>query len=230
MRGATVNRLQVAQNREVSIHAPRAGCDRKPSGSRASCWASFQFTHPVRGATAIVAYESLVWFVSIHAPRAGCDKSKKVSSTNHKTFQFTHPVRGATQSDPPPPRGARSFNSRTPCGVRPITSSVPACTASFNSRTPCGVRLWSQLDQRRRTLVSIHAPRAGCDVLGAHVADLDCVSIHAPRAGCDPPHAPQGAGGLGFNSRTPCGVRRRPSLSSLRSSKFQFTHPVRGAT
>ncbi len=33
--------------------------------------------------------------------------------------------------------------------------------------------------------VSIHAPRAGCDLVKAVDGVVDLVSIHAPRAGCD---------------------------------------------
>ena len=33
--------------------------------------------------------------------------------------------------------------------------------------------------------VSIHAPREGCDVIRAHQAADWLVSIHAPREGCD---------------------------------------------
>ena len=35
---------------------------------------------------------------------------------------------------------------------------------------------------------------------------------------------------VGFNSRTPCGVRRSAVHPSRLQCKFQFTHPVRGAT
>ena len=34
-------------------------------------------------------------------------------------------------------------------------------------------------------LVSIHAPRVGCDAYIAFVSQLLNVSIHAPRVGCD---------------------------------------------
>ena len=33
-----------------------------------------------------------------------------------------------------------------------------------------------------------------------------------------------------FNSRTPCGVRLSPDRISYKDTKFQFTHPVWGAT
>ena len=169
----------------VSIHAPREGCDRciellqlKQSSfnSRTPCgvrlWTSliicvtllgfnsrtpcgvrqsksgalfgqtkFQFTHPVRGATFLVSS----------------------SSPEPDKFQFTHPVRGATSRRCSPQAGGRSFNSRTPCGVRHILGAL------------LGLRL----------VVSIHAPRAGCDARDRRVTPKLTVSIHAPRAGCD---------------------------------------------
>ena len=132
------------------------------------------------------------------------------SHLERQMFQFTHPVRGAT-----------------------VSSEII----------------------RARSVVSIHAPRAGCDdatkspllaaglfqfthpVRGATLAKhplewTRAVSIHAPRAGCDLPYAsitgspmtfqfthpvrgativeaPVVIPFLGFNSRTPCGVRHK---------------------
>ncbi len=102
-------------------------------------------------------------------------------------------------------------------------------------------------------IVSIHAPRAGCDltcvswcqrygafqfthpVRGATLWTAPppvnmMVSIHAPRAGCDPSPTSRQSSIRRFNSRTPCGVRPGVSRVSEVSSEFQFTHPVRGAT
>ena len=56
----------------------------------------FQFTHPVRGATARHARLTPRAGVSIHAPRAGCDNKDIATERNKTEFQFTHPVRGAT--------------------------------------------------------------------------------------------------------------------------------------
>ena len=78
-------------------------------------------------------------------------------------FQSTHPVRGATSS-----RGFSSaeklFQSTHP--VRGATSSKSTNIANW--------------------LISIQAPRAGCDAspFETFQAALD-ISIHAPRAGCD---------------------------------------------
>ena len=102
-------------------------------------------------------------------------------------------------------------------------------------------------------LVSIHAPRVGCDTVERYLDYLGYVSIHAPRVGCDKgvstsdllqrvfqfTHPVWGATVAQedrvaqegrFNSRTPCGVRLLATKSVLDSYKFQFTHPVWGAT
>ena len=100
--------------------------------------------------------------------------------------------------------------------------------------------------------VSIHAPRAGCDMLITNFCGKIRVSIHAPRAGCDLPerttiyylivsiHAPRaGCDCLSepnpflfkrFNPRTPCGVRHYQQQPCRDVYEFQSTHPVRGAT
>ena len=145
--------------------------------------------------------------VSIHAPRAGCDP-----------YQAHHiPLH-------------RGFNSRTPCGVRHATNANNQATACFNSRIPCGVRLTSVTSTTRHFNVSIHAPHAGCDVRGAKACDACLVSIHAPRAGCDDVETHRHTRDRGFNSRTPCGVRPRSPATHTSLTRFQFTHPVRGAT
>ena len=55
----------------------------------------------------------------------------------------------------------------------------------FNPRTPGGVRRIIGVDFHFQTEVSIHAPRAGCDILKCLTVMDVAVSIHAPRAGCD---------------------------------------------
>ena len=58
---------------EVSIHAPREGCDSSAEGLIPDS-EKFQFTHPGRGAT-----------------------EGEWSPLADETFQFTHPGRGATR-------------------------------------------------------------------------------------------------------------------------------------
>ena len=57
----------------VSIHAPREGCDVTTSSIIAE-EVMFQFTHPGRGATMMSIGSLARSSVSIHAPREGCDE------------------------------------------------------------------------------------------------------------------------------------------------------------
>ena len=132
-----------------------------------------------------------------------------------KKFQSTHPVWGAT----------RMF------GI----GSIRKCY--FNPRTPCGVRHSFSHPFNRFAMISIHAPRVGCDILcfifsqtrthfnprtpcGVRLRlKRECqekfeISIHAPRVGCDGAHPFINIFQRNFNPRTPCGVR--PSCASKR--------------
>ena len=190
----------------VSIHAPREGCD---------------------GQVIIIITES---YVSIHAPREGCDT----------TSGDIYTIMG-------------SFNSRTPGGVRPDKARAYLPRVCFNSRTPGGVRL-TCTDMLIATLrFQFTHPGRGATLRGASDRYEQLVSIHAPREGCDSIVLDIAWRYSGFNSRTPGGVRL--STRSIRAMfavvsihapregcdrmcpqmmmltfPFQFTHPGRGAT
>ena len=51
VRGATGDSLNTRKNQDISIHAPREGCDRRLADID-KAYDVFQSTHPVRGATA----------------------------------------------------------------------------------------------------------------------------------------------------------------------------------
>ena len=146
-------------------------------------------------------------------------------------FQFTHPGRGATSSQWIACDTSLGFNSRTPGGVRRVSSLRRRALLGFNSRTPGGVRQFLCPPRELLLLVSIHAPREGCDSHWwyAQHANHD-VSIHAPREGCDVLAFPAATIAVGFNSRTPGGVRLPKRSYDQADPKFQFTHPGRGAT
>ena len=123
-------------------------------------------------------------------------------------FQSTHPVRGATR---------RTF---------PLTKKQ----SHFNPRTPCGVRQRNHQRNSKHKRISIHAPRAGCDL---HVMYAGVGHGHFnPRTPCGVRHLVQEwfYGTTHFNPRTPCGVRRRYDAVYIDYLQFQSTHPVRGAT
>ena len=164
---------------------------------------------PHAGCDTIREFGAYSWDISIHAPHAGCDRYWRLT-----------------------PEKPLNFNPRTPCGVRPGTYPVPD----------------------GMTAISIHAPHAGCDAAALERVGSAAISIHAPHAGCDLvcfPHC--GRHTCHFNPRTPCGVRRagrrrgasaetisihaphagcdvRLSKRLTKSSAFQSTHPMRGAT
>ena len=100
-RGATSASQYGCFRENVSIHAPREGCDiSKPL--------------PPLGLS-----------VSIHAPREGCDWARCHGRKPPSTFQFTHPGRGATkEGDRVEMSWSCSFNSRTPGGVRLSINSL----------------------------------------------------------------------------------------------------------
>ena len=94
VRGATRGGPGAAVERQISIHAPRAGRD---SGNWSAAWQNivFQSTRPVRGATGVMFSSRQLHHISIHAPRAGRDADS-----------------------PPAVSAARNFNPRAPCGAR----------------------------------------------------------------------------------------------------------------
>ena len=228
--GATVNARASQSCLDISIHAPRVGCD----GSRHKIhhieW-SISIHAPRVGCDGRGGGIHQGAGISIHAPRVGCDdRSCDHHLTQHR-FQSTHPVWGAT----------------------PVQhSSVHGLTISIHApRVGC-----DRACKRRPAdgkVISIHAPRVGCDGL-----ILDPFSVNRnfnPRTPCGVrppgisipprvttdfnPRTPCGVRPLAsvfsstvehFNPRTPCGVRRYDTYAKMHRYKFQSTHPVWGAT
>ena len=139
LRGATDFGKFVETMRDISIHAPLAGCDaipprrkpgavdfnpRTPCGVRrkrrpaTTCAPAFQSTHPLRGATTRRQTGTAKRTISIHAPLAGCDTRASAQQHAHYIFQSTHPLRGATRHRRAALFTVQNFNPRTPCGVR----------------------------------------------------------------------------------------------------------------
>ena len=192
----------------ISIHAPRVGCDvdcavfggnklhfnpRTPCGVRQAPSSrivksnQFQSTHPVWGATGVRICGCSFVRISIHAPRVGCDPFFQVWVSASIQFQSTHPVWGATRSNPSTASYAVLFQS-----THPVWGATRGNSHDYYS-----------------FVISIHAPRVGCDY-------YICVI---------------GPGSCHFNPRTPCGVRRGAMAARLTDiKKFQSTHPVWGAT
>ena len=102
--------------------------------------------------------------------------------------------------------------------------------ACFNSRTPGGVRLTIYSIILSTIRFQFTHPGRGATVDGYIDDLLIVVSIHAPREGCDFSSTRIVARSMSFNSRTPGGVRQAKEESESASALFQFTHPGRGAT
>ena len=250
-RGATMPLSDGYDVVQISIHAPLAGCDclrseyrvfvihfnpRTPRGVRRMmtavsrvCW-KFQSTHPSRGATVQIRLFTNFIPISIHAPLAGCDVVS-IRGNFFTLISIHAPLAGCDGGRAANACRYRNFNPRTPCGVRPSTSSADVSFSTFQSTHPLRGATPSISINIFSSEISIHAPLAGCDAFGdAAVASKN--------------H---------FNPRTPCGVRpQRPyglrfqiiisihaplagrdlavSRFKLHAARFQSTHPLRGAT
>ncbi len=137
--GATLAVLRQFLRLEVSIHAPRVGCD-TACNPKQEPTQQFQFTHPVWGATPtrFSAPLCLVRFNSRTPCGVRLCRLRLVACLSHR------------------------FNSRTPCGVRHrLWSGCRLYGVSIHApRVGCDIRhctLWLS------SHVSIHAPRVGCD-------------------------------------------------------------------
>ncbi len=139
VRGATGSAYLPNRHDTISIHAPRAGCDRSETTFSLGT-TLFQSTHPVRGATRWLPCVLYAPLISIHAPRAGCDGAYH-PNYYIQIISIHAPRAGCDRRSLHQIHAASYFNPRTPCGVR---RTVVSLAAVFD-------------------LISIHAPRAGCD-------------------------------------------------------------------
>ena len=123
-----------------------------------------------------------------------------------------------------------SFNPRTPCGVRQPLVQYLTINEGFNPRTPCGVRLQSSTGQSPdNKFQSTHSLRSA--TIGNWPGSLiSQVSIHALLAECDETTLRDVIWQVGFNPRTPCGVRPATGRACAIVSAFQSTHSLRSAT
>ena len=117
-RGATVRRPPFCFHFDISIHAPREGCDslpsapattstyfnpRTPRGVRRQrvCTISMgnrNFNPRTPRGVRLIRHVDLLhdFEISIHAPREGCDSLLVCTRSACVPFQSTHPARGAT--------------------------------------------------------------------------------------------------------------------------------------
>ena len=232
-RGVRLDQLPAYKSgREVSIHAPRVGCD-SPPPTAPSASAKFQFTHPAWGAT--------------KNSRAPC---LKMSCFNSRTPRG---VRPGTRGLPFTARFCVSIHApRVGCDSEPPPNSPRPSKVSIHApRVGCDIQI--RLRRLRHIRVSIHAPRVGCDTnsnsrnvlremfqfthpawgatrLRNHIlANPQRFNSRTPR-GVRLIVAALQDKKLSFNSRTPRGVRPSTTRPHASAKSFQFTHPAWGAT
>ena len=80
------------------------------------------------------------------------------------------------------------------------------------------------------SVISIHAPLAGSDILVHFLFPDSRISIHAPLAGSDGTFEADPTYSMDFNPRSPCGERPNSDEDEGRNGIFQSTLPLRGAT
>ncbi|EFR40816.1 hypothetical protein HMPREF9162_2208 [Selenomonas sp. oral taxon 137 str. F0430] len=206
VRGATGAKNVTAVISDVSIHAPRAGRDRRPKqqpcaaagfNPRAPCGARrtvnfsvalhllFQSTRPVRGATAKEVGRPFHGFVSIHAPRAGRDARQQGLPSGGIRFNPRAPC-GARLDDGEAKLYAYTFQSTRP--VRGATAAVHlrACTGGcFNPRAPCGARPTTRICRPSSRRFN---PRAPCGARRSTHMDIGARAGFNPRAPCGARH------------------------------------------
>ena len=190
----------------------------------------FQSTHSLRSATIHHAGDGEEYLVSIHALLAECDCLTPCTLSTYK-----------------------SFNPRTPCGVRPVKYLMRSRYKKFQSTHSLRSATKSERYLRSLLTVSIHALLAECDSGIFHqLHDEPCFN---PRTPCgvrlavhmlisyttlfQSTHSLRSAtvglftafsGGRCFNPRTPCGVRLYAVVPSASDWMFQSTHSLRSAT
>ena len=159
--------------RQISIHAPRVGCDRE-DGVILDEGGEISIHAPRVGCDVFPPLQDHDLVISIHAPRVGCDgykfnfaKAPTVISIHAprvgcdcptplgcpaRTISIHAPRVGCDLATPEKLAEMENFNPRTPCGVRRCRSAVPGHSqGDFNPRTPCGVRHPARMSTSWRT-------------------------------------------------------------------------------
>ena len=199
--------------------------------------ASFQSTHPLRGATCRRYHWPRTRRISIHAPLAGCDSWEDIME-RMGYISIHAPLAGCDRLADCAMLGTTAyFNPRTPCGVRRCCASArDTKCCNFNPRTPCGVRQQLVMIVRARPLFQSTHPLRGATLHfiehGERQLDFN------PRTPCGvrPGQMATPCGVTrNFNPRTPCGVRlsitiRKTSLSHFNPRTPCGVRPAHPAT
>ena len=190
----------------------------------------FQLTCPMRGTTDMSAKEFAMKCISTHVPHAGHDFELNDASFIANKFQLTCPMRGTTKiptsvsprakiSTHVPhaghdgiitPHYCYSLPFQLTCPMRGTTSNFffRLATSSFQLTCPMRGTTWIVFPGMPFRGISTHVPHAGHDFFPLRLPSF----------------------GTNFNSRAPCGARRRGSNPDIEIPSFQLTCPMRGTT
>ena len=220
--------LQLYQEVDISIHAPRVGSD-KPLPVEDGYIILFQSTLPVWGATSPVVEPPPKGLFQSTLPVWGATGSV-AQLTKEGEFQSTLPVWGATVLQRLQSPRYRNFNPRSPCGERRLRRRFRWRWVNFNPRSPCGERLLLRDQGVPGEAFQSTLPVWGATTCWLHRPFIQVISIHAPRVGSDLNAIPNGIfppefqstlpvwgataytpllanGRTDFNPRSPCGER-----------------------
>ena len=164
VRGATRMWTDLPDWMDISIHAPRAGCDWPWTTLPAPLPPYFNPRTPCGVRQGVRQMEQKQVKISIHAPRAGCDAAAFVQTLLEKEISIHAPRAGCDSNWRYEVVRVGYFNPRTPCGVRPWGKSPVHPSNRFQSTHPVRGATLNDAPAVFGFRISIHAPRAGCDV------------------------------------------------------------------
>ena len=147
------------------------------------------------------------------------------------SFQSTHPARGATFNRTSAPTVFQFQSTHPARGATCATCKHWVMVDVFQSTHPARGATGAHLGRTLRRMISIHAPREGCDPAACPRSHSSSISIHAPREGCDTGRRKR----MGWIRRISIhapreGCDSKSGLTTSEIAAFQSTHPARGAT
>ena len=176
-----VEKIIVDNERVISIHAPRVGCD-YPYLRRFGERISISIHAPRVGCDdSEFSYEVDI-DISIHAPRVGCDTvTPTTPMQNIRHFNPRTPGRVRHTCSFPSFPTIKYFNPRTPGRVRQsYATQNPLSLYYFNPRTPGRVRPIPDYQRPRRQNFNPRTP--------GRVRLVDCQPVHRARAAFQSTH------------------------------------------
>ena len=147
---------------QISIHAPRMGCDASAL-AKVSRYSYFNPRTPYGVRPCDYYGRERDRAISIHAPRMGCDTSHYQRRQRWRAISIHAPRMGCDKRYFTQPNAQLYFNPRTPYGVRPESVYQGWTSDKFQSTHPVWGATINIDHQLAIFRISIHAPRMGCD-------------------------------------------------------------------